>query len=276
MLLRNYIKISTPLNVLHRNAIISCNVHTSQPSKQNTHQAAIQLQDSQPSSFLSKTRSGIPMRALFLGPPGSGKGTQTQKLTYFFEFSNISSGNILRQNISDGSDLGKKVKKLVDSGNMVSDDIMVQLTQKELLGVSQNNWILDGFPRTVPQAKALDAMLDAQKTPLNIVMYLDVPFDVILARITERYVHIPSGRVYNLTYNPPIVPNRDDITAEPLTHRPDDNPEIFKIRLETYKKLTFPLLEYYHKKGILQSFSGTSSDIIFPKIHNYLLQVFTN
>ncbi|KAJ1941473.1 Adenylate kinase 2 [Kickxella alabastrina] len=113
-------------------------------------------------------------------------------------------------------------------------------------------------------------MLLATDQPLNAVVNLNVPEHVILNRIIERYVHVPSGRVYNLTYNPPKVPGVDDITGEPLEHRPDDNPESFKRRLQQYHALTEPLLEYYRKAGVLASFAGDTSDIIFPQLKEFL------
>ncbi|PVV01634.1 hypothetical protein BB560_003936 [Smittium megazygosporum] len=158
--------------------------------------------------------------------------------------------------------------------DLVPDPVMIQIIKNELGVAADKNWLIDGFPRNISQAKALDQMLDALSNPLNAVMYIDVPFDLIVARITERYVHVPSGRVYNLTYNPPIVPFRDDVTGEPLVHRPDDNPETFKKRLQNYKELTLPLLEYYNDRKILYSFSGNTSDIIFPKVLNYFSSVF--
>ncbi|OMJ12071.1 GTP:AMP phosphotransferase, mitochondrial [Smittium culicis] len=117
-------------------------------------------------------------------------------------------------------------------------------------------------------------MLDRLNCPLNLVINLEVPEQVILSRILERYVHVPSGRIYNLSYNPPKNPGLDDITNEPLVHRPDDNADSLKTRLQKYHSATMPLLEYYDKKGVLKVFSGDSSDIIYPQIRSMLTDIF--
>ncbi|KAJ2773964.1 Adenylate kinase 2, partial [Coemansia nantahalensis] len=124
------------------------------------------------------------------------------------------------------------------------------------------------------QAQALDTMLAGTGQPLNAVVNLDVPENVILQRVVERYVHVPSGRVYNLTYNPPKVAGVDDVTGEPLEHRPDDNPASFVRRLEQYRTQTMPLLEYYRSQGVLASLSGSTSDAIFPQLYALLDQRF--
>ncbi|KAI8325489.1 adenylate kinase [Martensiomyces pterosporus] len=206
---------------------------------------------------------------LILGAPGAGKGTQSARIRRYFDIAAISSGDVLRRNISEQTPAGKRAQEAVARGELVSDDVIVELIRTELSSIS-TSWLLDGFPRNIAQAKALDAMLAATSQSLNAVINLAVPEDVILQRIVERYVHVPSGRVYNLTYNPPKVPGADDVTGEPLEHRPDDNPESFKRRLEQYHALTMPLLEYYEARGILSSFAGSTSDIIFPQIQAHL------
>ncbi|ORX71446.1 mitochondrial adenylate kinase, catalyzes the reversible synthesis of GTP and AMP from GDP and ADP [Linderina pennispora] len=206
---------------------------------------------------------------LILGAPGAGKGTQSGRIRGFYDIATISSGDVLRRNIAEQTAAGMKAKEAVARGELVSDAIIVELIRSELTTVSAN-WMLDGFPRNITQAQALDHMLTETDQPLNSVINLAVPEDVILQRIVERYVHVPSGRVYNLTYNPPKVPGRDDVTGEPLEHRPDDNPESFKRRLDQYHQLTEPLLEYYDKRGILSTFAGATSDVIFPQIRAFL------
>ena len=128
--------------------------------------------------------------------------------------------------------------------------------------------------RTTPQASALDELLKQHDASLNLVVELDVPESTILERIENRYVHIPSGRVYNLQYNPPKVPGLDDITGEPLTKRLDDTAEVFKKRLEEYNQTNEPLKEYYRSSGILSTVSGETSDIIFPKLLNLITRKF--
>lgn len=138
------------------------------------------------------------------------------------------------------------------------------------------SWLLDGFPRTSAQAAVLDSTLASHDSTLNLVVRLDVPEEVILDRIENRWVHVPSGRVYNLTFNPPKEPGKDDVTGEPLSKRPDDNPETFKKRIDAYHNLTLPLLEHYDKHGIVRTVSGETSDIIYPQLKELLLKEFKN
>ncbi|KAJ2865210.1 Adenylate kinase 2 [Coemansia erecta] len=216
------------------------------------------------------TRSGAPLRMLILGAPGAGKGTQSSRIRKHFDITTISSGDILRRNIAEQTAAGKKVQAAVARGMLVNDDIIVELIRNELDTIEGTSWLLDGFPRSITQARSLDAMLAATNQPLDAVVNLVVPESVILQRVVERYVHVPSGRVYNLSYNPPKIAGIDDVTGEPLEHRPDDNPESFRRRLEQYHGLTKPLLEYYRSAGVLASFHGETSDIIFPQIYSYL------
>ncbi|KAJ1827342.1 Adenylate kinase 2, partial [Coemansia sp. RSA 2703] len=190
-----------------------------------------------------------------------------------FDIAAISSGDVLRRNIAEQTPAGQLAKEAVARGDLVSDDLIVSLIQSELATISAS-WLLDGFPRNLAQAQALDAMLAATNQPLTTVVNLVVPEDVILNRIVERYVHVPSGRVYNLTYNPPRVPGVDDVTGEPLEHRPDDNPESFRRRLKQYHAMTEPLLEYYAEKSVLTSFAGPTSDVIFPQLYDFLDEKF--
>lgn len=162
---------------------------------------------------------------------------------------------------------------------MLPDDSIVSLIKEELnsrnfLNVT-SSWLLDGFPRTSAQAQTLEKTLTAHDAGLNLVVELDVPEEVILDRIENRWVHVPSGRVYNLTFNPPKVPGKDDVTGEPLSKRPDDNPVTFKERIDTYKNLTLPLLEFYDKSGIVRSVKGETSDIIYPQLKDLLLREFS-
>ncbi|KAJ2776431.1 Adenylate kinase 2 [Coemansia javaensis] len=222
----------------------------------------------------SVTRSGVPLRMLILGAPGAGKGTQSGRIRECFDVAAVSSGDVLRRNIAGQTAAGRRAQEAVARGALVGDDVVVELIRTELDALGGRSWLLDGFPRTLVQARALDAMLAATGQPLTAVINLDVPESVILQRIVERYVHVPSGRVYNLTYNPPRVAGVDDVTGEPLEHRPDDNPEVFRRRLELYHAQTAPLLEYYRAAGVLTSFSGPTSDIIYPQIHGFLDQRF--
>ncbi|AQZ12887.1 ADK2 (YER170W) [Zygosaccharomyces parabailii] len=212
-----------------------------------------------------------PLRLLLLGAPGSGKGTQTSRLLKRFpQLHSISSGDMLRQEIKNESELGKLASSYIAQGKLVPDDLITKLVVTNLLQLGwlkpSATWLLDGFPRTCTQAEILDQDLYEHSAPLNMVVELDVPESVILERIENRYVHIPSGRVYNLQYNPPKVPGKDDITGEPLTKRSDDTAEVFSNRLKQYRETVGPLKEHYQKQGILSKVSGETSDIIFPKL----------
>jgi adenylate kinase len=139
----------------------------------------------------------------------------------------------------------------------------------------ESSWLLDGFPRTLPQAKALRGDLELAGTSLNMVVELKVPESVILERIENRWVHVPSGRIYNLQYNPPKTPGLDDVTGEKLTKRPDDNREVFQKRLDLYNETVEPLKEFYKKLGILHTVEGETSDIIFPKLLSLIEEKFS-
>ncbi|KAH3901888.1 related to Adenylate kinase 2 [Saccharomycodes ludwigii] len=218
-----------------------------------------------------------PLRLLLLGAPGSGKGTQTSKLLKFYpELYSLSSGDIFRQQIAAKTKLGLEASKYIENGSLVPDNIVTGLVvdhlTKEVILPDIKHWILDGFPRNIEQAKSLDTSLahtiagNNNKCVFNLVVELDVPQQIIIDRIVNRWVHIPSGRVYNLQYNPPKVPGKDDITGEPLSKRPDDTEEIVSKRLKDFNLLVKPLKEYYQNLGILKVVSGETSDIIFPKL----------
>jgi len=163
---------------------------------------------------------------------------------------------------------------------LLPDELMLEVVSSKLDALRHKHWILDGFPRTVGQGKLLDAHLRKKGSPLNLVVNLDVPDEVILARISDRWVHLPSGRVYNLSYNRPRVDGLDDETGEPLTKRPDDNPEIFARRLQQFYSSTSPLLQYYGSPGPssiapspgpkakLVSLRGSISDEIWPLLEH--------
>ncbi|RKP40076.1 adenylate kinase-domain-containing protein [Dimargaris cristalligena] len=216
------------------------------------------------------------LRLLIVGAPGAGKGTQSARIRSEFPVYPISSGDVLRRHIAKNTTIGQRAAPIVARGEMVPDNIMVDLIDTELDQLDHEHWLLDGFPRSATQAQLLSKSLEARRQPINTVINLVVPEDVILQRIEDRWVHVPSGRVYNLSYNPPKTPGLDDETGEPLTKRADDNPEVFKARLQKYHELTNPLLEYYDKLGILISFKGNTSDEIYPQIRDYLTPKFAH
>ncbi|CDS06843.1 hypothetical protein LRAMOSA09368 [Lichtheimia ramosa] len=210
-----------------------------------------------------------PVRLLLLGSPGSGKGTQSNRLKANFGVTHLSSGDLLRRNINQKTPAGLKAGEYVANGQLVPDEVMLSLIDTELEHLSNPNWLLDGFPRSLLQAKTLDTMLQRLNQPLNLVINLEVPEEVILERIMDRWVHVPSGRVYNLSYNPPRTPGLDDITGEPLSKRPDDTPEVFRVRMQQYKTMAAPLLDHY--SDIAKTISGRTSDEIYPQIEREIV-----
>uniref|UniRef100_A0A8D0DQL0 GTP:AMP phosphotransferase AK3, mitochondrial n=1 Tax=Salvator merianae TaxID=96440 RepID=A0A8D0DQL0_SALMN len=205
------------------------------------------------------------LRAVIMGPPGSGKGTVSSRIVSHFAMKHLSSGDLLRENMNKKTEIGILAKSYIDQGRLIPDDIMTQLMLSALKSVEHSPLLLDGFPRTVPQAEALDKVC-----PIDTVIDLDVPFDTIKQRLTARWIHPESGRVYNLDFNPPKIPGRDDVTGEPLVQRDDDKPETVMKRLKSYEAETRPVLEYYRQKGVLKSFSGTETNKIWPHIHSFL------
>lgn len=181
------------------------------------------------------------MRLILLGSPGAGKGTQAKFITQQYHIPQISTGDILRAAIQQGTELGVKVKQLVEGGNLVPDDIVIQLVQDRIKQADcKNGFLLDGFPRTVDQAEALQGI-----TAIDYVIDIDVPADVIIERLSGRRVHPASGRTYHITNQPPKVEGKDDETGEPLIQRPDDSEETVRKRLDVYQSQTSPLKHYY-------------------------------
>ncbi|TDL24766.1 adenylate kinase [Rickenella mellea] len=214
---------------------------------------------------------GHPLRMIMFGKPGAGKGTLTSRLVQKYDILSLSTGDLLRQHISQKTDVGRQADEIVAHGGLLPDDLMLKVVTSKLDHLNNKHWILDGFPRTLGQGELLDTHLRNQGTPLTLIVNLDVPDEVILSRISDRWVHLPSGRVYNLSYNQPKVDGRDDETGEPLTKRADDNPEIFARRLRQFYVSTSPLLMYYTSqyssaKTRVVTLSGTTSDEIWPQL----------
>jgi adenylate kinase len=184
------------------------------------------------------------MRLILLGPPGAGKGTQAGFIRDAYSIPQISTGDMLRAAVKAGAPLGLAAKKVMDSGALVSDEIIIGLVKDRLRQPDcANGYLFDGFPRTIPQA---DAMKDAG-VAIDCVLEIDVPDAAIVERMSGRRVHPASGRTYHVKYNPPKVPDRDDVTGEPLIQRDDDREETVKKRLAVYHEQTEPLIAYYAK-----------------------------
>jgi len=188
---------------------------------------------------------------LITGPPGGGKGTISKKMIQDFQFHHISSGDMLRSEVRMGTPFGLQAKAHMQSGELVPDDLVVDMVLKQVELASTARVLLDGFPRTKAQAEALE-----RKQQVDIVIQLLVPNDEIVKRISSRWIHPASGRTYAKDYNPPKVDGRDDLTGEPLVQRDDDKPEAVRARLQEYDNLTLPLLQFYKEKGCLYSFDG--------------------
>ncbi|CAH6722866.1 GTP:AMP phosphotransferase, mitochondrial [[Candida] jaroonii] len=220
-----------------------------------------------------------PIRVLLLGAPGSGKGTQTSRLLKDFPINSLSSGDILRSQIKERTPVGITAQEYITNGSLVPDKVMIDLITGHLKTHnwlnSSTNWLLDGFPRTKPQAIELNKVLGSRSCPLNLVVELDVPQSLILQRIEARWVHLNSGRVYNLDYNPPKVPYKDDITGEPLTKRDDDTAAVFQKRLDGYNEEIKGLRQVYEEEGVLFKISGETSDIIYPQLKQLVLDKFS-
>ena len=182
------------------------------------------------------------MNLIFLGPPGAGKGTQAKVLEEHCGYRQISTGDILRRHVAEATPLGAEAKSYMDRGDLVPDDLIIRMMEHELENPAEV--ILDGFPRTVPQAQALDALL-ARKQRSAVAVLFDVDFDVLTERLTGRWTHAASGRTYHVLFNPPRVPFTDDETGDALKQRPDDRPETIAKRLEEYREKTAPLIGYY-------------------------------
>jgi adenylate kinase len=186
------------------------------------------------------------MRIILLGAPGAGKGTQAQFIMQKYGIPQISTGDMLRAAVIAGTPLGLQAKELMDAGKLVTDELVIALV-KERIAQSDcaNGFLLDGFPRTVPQADAMKAA----GINVDYVLEFDVPDAVIIDRMSGRRIHAASGRVYHIRHNPPKVENIDDVTGEPLTIRKDDNEEIVRKRLVEYHDLTKPLINYYQHEA---------------------------
>ncbi len=182
------------------------------------------------------------MRLILLGPPGAGKGTQAAYITEKFGIPQISTGDMLRAAVKAQTPLGLEAKKIMDTGGLVSDDIIIGLVKDRLQQPDcQKGYLFDGFPRTIPQA---DALKSAEVT-LDFVVELEVPEESIIERMSGRRVHPASGRSYHVKFNPPKVADVDDVTGEPLVLRDDDREETVRHRLTVYRDQTRPLVDYY-------------------------------
>jgi len=199
-------------------------------------------------------------RLIFMGPPGSGKGTQAQRLAQSHALVQLSSGHVLRTEIREGSESGRKASQYVESGGLVPDDVItgVMLAAIGRLGPGAS-FILDGFPRTVPQAEALEAGLAERGQPIDAVLDFQMPDDVIVARIAGRRVCTQCGATYNVDFIPTKVAGVCDACGAAVVQRKDDQPDVVRHRLETYRAQTEPLVAFYAQRGLLQRVDASVS-----------------
>ena len=184
------------------------------------------------------------MRLILLGPPGAGKGTQAQMICEDHDVPQISTGDMLRAAVQSGSELGLQLKSVMDSGALVSDELIIALVKQRIAEADcANGFLFDGFPRTIPQAQAL---LDAE-VAIDQVLEISVPDSEIVDRMSGRRSHPGSGRVYHIKYNPPKQQGKDDLTGEDLVQREDDREETVQKRLQVYHEQTAPLVDFYQK-----------------------------
>lgn len=188
-------------------------------------------------------------RTIFVGPPGSGKGTQAPIIKDEYCLCHLSTGDMLRDAVAAGTAMGKQAKALMNAGKLVGDDVVVGIVGDALKKPEcSKGFILDGFPRTVPQAKMLDSLLAKDNVTIDKVVNLKIDDQLLIRRITGRLIHAGSGRSYNIWFNPPKVEGKDDITGEPLYKRGDDTEDKLKARLDEFHSKTRPVLDYYKAK----------------------------
>ncbi|KAF7202685.1 adenylate kinase 4, mitochondrial [Nothobranchius furzeri] len=201
-------------------------------------------------------------RAAIMGPPGSGKGTISKRIAQSFGLQYLSSGHFLREGTTVDPEAGLLVKTYVQKGMPIPDHLMTRLMLPKLQQLRDHSWLLDGFPRTLAQAQALNNLYQ-----LDLVISLNIPYETLRERLSNRWIHPASGRVYNMSFNPPRVQGKDDITGELLIQHDDDKPEALMARLRHYKEVAKPVIDLYKSQGVLHSFSGTDTDKIWPYIN---------
>jgi adenylate kinase len=200
------------------------------------------------------------MNIVFLGPPGAGKGTQAKILIERYGIPQVSTGDMLREHRAKGTELGKKAQEYMDKGQLVPDEIILGMVKERLSQPDcQKGFILDGFPRTVAQAEALDKLLSEMGKKLDFALALIVPDELLVERLTGRRTCKNCGMMYHIKYKPPKVEGKCDVCGGELYQRPDDNEETVRNRLKVYHEQTAPLIEYYKNKGILREIDGSKS-----------------
>lgn len=208
------------------------------------------------------------LNLILLGPPGSGKGTQGERLQEDFRLPYYATGDILRAAVAEGTELGRTAKEYMDRGDLVPDEVIIGVIAERVEGAeAADGFILDGFPRTIGQAEALDVALTQAGRDLTGVLLIDAPDEEIVRRISGRRVGPVSGRVYHVEFDPPQVEGRDDVDGAELIQRDDDKPETVRKRLEVYHAQTAPLIAHYEDRGLLHRIDGTHPP---AKVHEHV------
>jgi adenylate kinase len=211
------------------------------------------------------------LNLILFGPPGAGKGTQADRLRVDFRLPFISTGDMLRANVKDETELGLEAKKYMEAGDLVPDELIVAMAGERLKeSDAQDGFILDGFPRTLEQAKALDAQLSEQGRRITAAMLIDVPDDDVVRRISGRRVCVKAGHNYHIEFDPPKREGVCDQDGSRLIQRDDDKPEVVRNRLSVYHDQTEPLIDFYDQQGLMRRIDGTRSP---TDVHDHIRAV---
>jgi adenylate kinase len=206
----------------------------------------------------SPAATALKRAVIFLGPPGAGKGTQAKRIARRFGVPHLSTGDMFRDHVSRGSELGRKAKPIMERGELVPDDIVLGMVEERVARPDcANGFVFDGFPRTLPQAEALDGILERRRFGRPVVVHFVVDCDSLLRRLTGRRTCKVGGEIYNVYDHPPKVEGRCDHDGGELVQRADDRPEVIRERLNAYERQTKPLVEYYKQLGVLEEVNGS-------------------